>query len=83
MTGGGASGTSGFRQLRLPASWRAFALIVAGVLLFNLVNATSALLEFRGPDRPFAAWEPLVWEFSSAIALFVLLAAGVTAAPGR
>lgn len=65
-TSGTASGTSG----KFP--WAAWTLLAALTLANLAVNVTSILMEEAPGTRDFAAWEPVLWEGSSALALLAL-----------
>ncbi len=65
-TGGGTPGTSGVTPLRL------WVLALVPISAVALVNTTSVLMENPEGARDFEAWEPALWEASSAIMLFLL-----------
>jgi hypothetical protein len=65
-TTGGNSGTGGARFGPV------FTFIVAVTLVIAFVNATSVLMEHANGGSPVHVWEPVLWEFSSIVALFTL-----------
>jgi hypothetical protein len=72
VTNGAPEGTSGARP---PFPWRTTAAMALFVVLANAMNVLTALHDLGGR---VSAWEPVVWETSSAV-LVILLLPGVAA----
>lgn len=74
VTSGRYTGTSG-ESLLSKRFLRLFGILAAFILVVSVVNISSILIEDPAGERDFAAWEPMLWEGSSAFAILLLLPA--------
>lgn len=68
VTSGDAAGTNG--KARRPLL-RAYALIVPLFLLAAIINSLSTIYDLHRVGRTLPSWEPISWELSSILAIFV------------
>lgn len=74
MTSGEVRGASGAAPVTSGATpFRLWMLSAFPLGLVALINTTSVLMEDPPGERDFQAWEPALWEGSSAIVLFALV----------
>ncbi len=74
MTSGEGPGTNGnWRVTSGGPSAQAWMALFAIVIVVNIVNASSILMEVAESDRNFAPWEPFVWEATSGLAVLSMV----------